>query len=72
MSLGEEVHRIAVIETNPEQSKHLETARLNIHSLMIDLVNLRSETYTIHNRIPTVKFGTPTQDAYRRFIIKLN
>lgn len=30
-SKGEETHTIAVIQTNPEQSKHLETARMKIH-----------------------------------------
>ena len=32
----------------------------------IDLVNLRCEEYSESSRIPTIKIGTPEQDAYRR------
>ena len=34
--------------------------------MMIDLVNLRNETYTEESRVPTIGIGTPTEDAYRR------
>ena len=40
------------IESNPEKSKHLETATTKIMGLDIDFVNLRSETYTDDSRIP--------------------
>jgi len=65
-SLGKESRHAAVIESNPEQSKHLETARMKVDGLWIDLVNLRSETYASNSRIPIVEFGTPEQDALRR------
>lgn len=52
--------------SNPEQSKHLETARMKIRGLWVDLVNLRSEEYAHNSRIPTMTFGTPEQDALRR------
>merc|ERR1712216_117878 len=35
---GEEVHSVGVIQTNPEQSKHLETARVRVRGTWIDLV----------------------------------
>ncbi|KAK6544538.1 CCA tRNA nucleotidyltransferase, mitochondrial [Orbilia ellipsospora] len=54
------------IESNPEKSKHLETATTKIMGLDIDFVNLRSETYSDESRIPQMKFGTPTEDALRR------
>ncbi|KAI5779264.1 hypothetical protein EDC01DRAFT_719055 [Geopyxis carbonaria] len=54
------------IESNPEKSKHLETATTRILGLDIDFVNLRSEAYTSESRIPQMEFGTPTQDALRR------
>ena len=54
---GEEVHTVGVIQTNPEQSKHLETARVRIRGVWIDLVNLRSEEYAEESRIPTMEFG---------------
>ena len=58
--------QIAVIKSNPEQSKHLQTARMKVGDLELDLVNLRSETYT-NSRIPdSTPFGTPEQDALRR------
>jgi len=63
---GQETHNVAVIMSNPEQSKHLETARMRVRGLWIDLVNLRSEEYANHSRIPTMEFGTPKQDAFRR------
>jgi len=63
---GVETHRVAVIMSNPEQSKHLETARMKINDIWVVLVNLRSEEYAHHSRIPTMQFGTPEQDALRR------
>ncbi|KAG1841321.1 hypothetical protein DFJ58DRAFT_732495 [Suillus subalutaceus] len=61
------VHRIAKIESNPNQSKHLETARTTLLGMDLDFVNLRSEEYAEDSRIPTeVKFGTPLEDALRR------
>jgi tRNA nucleotidyltransferase/poly(A) polymerase len=65
-SQGKETHTAAVIHSNPDQSKHLETARMKVNSLWIDLVNLRSETYADGSRIPKMEFGTPLQDAMRR------
>lgn len=58
--------KIAVIQANPEQSKHLETARMKINETWIDLVNLRSETYSQESRVPQMEFGTPEEDAMRR------
>lgn len=65
-SHGQKTHSVAVIMSNPDQSKHLETARMKIRGLWIDLVNLRSEEYAQNSRIPTMTFGTPEQDAFRR------
>ncbi|KAG6371634.1 hypothetical protein JVT61DRAFT_9348 [Boletus reticuloceps] len=63
------VHKVTKIESNPDQSKHLETARTTLFGIDLDFVNLRSEEYSDHSRIPTeVKFGTPLQDALRRDI----
>lgn len=57
---------MGVIQANPDQSKHLETATLRLHGLPIDLVHLRSEKYTEESRIPTIEVGTPEEDARRR------
>lgn len=57
------VHKIA---SNPDKSKHLETATTRICGLDVDFVNLRSEEYVTNSRIPHVTFGTPLQDALRR------
>ncbi|KAK6515342.1 CCA tRNA nucleotidyltransferase, mitochondrial [Arthrobotrys conoides] len=54
------------IESNPEKSKHLETATTKILGLDIDFVNLRSESYSEESRIPKMEFGTPQEDALRR------
>lgn len=67
LSVGEEAQGIAIIPSNPDQSKHLETARMRIFDIWVDFVNLRCEEYSDNSRIPTVqKYGTPEQDAMRR------
>nr|AAB03077.1 tRNA nucleotidyltransferase [Lupinus albus] len=67
LSIGEEAQGVCVIESNPDQSKHLETARMRLFDMWIDFVNLRSEEYTDNSRIPSMqRFGTPEEDAYRR------
>ncbi|KAL6784341.1 hypothetical protein ACKKBG_A05770 [Auxenochlorella protothecoides x Auxenochlorella symbiontica] len=63
---GQGVHSVAVIAANPGQSKHLETARMRVNGLWLDLVNLRCEEYAAGSRIPAMRFGTPRQDAERR------
>ncbi|KAJ8551178.1 hypothetical protein K7X08_000548 [Anisodus acutangulus] len=63
---GEETHGVGVIQCNPDQSKHLETARMRLSDVWIDFVNLRAEDYSENSRIPTMKFGTAKQDADRR------
>ena len=55
-----------MIKANSEKSKHLETATIRVHGMMIDLVNLRSEKYSDDSRVPTIEIGTPEEDAYRR------
>lgn len=50
---GLKVSQIARIESNPEQSKHLETARTTVLGRELDFVNLRSEEYSQDSRIPT-------------------
>ena len=65
-STGQESHRVALIKANPEQSKHLETANAKVHGVSVDFVNLRSEEYAEDSRIPSMKFGTPLEDAFRR------
>ncbi|RLM98089.1 putative CCA tRNA nucleotidyltransferase 2 [Panicum miliaceum] len=69
--IGEEQKGIGVIQCNPDQSKHLETARMLILDIWIDFVNLRSETYAENSCIPTMilhfqEVGTAKEDAYRR------
>nr|XP_043617412.1 tRNA nucleotidyltransferase cca2 isoform X2 [Erigeron canadensis]XP_043617413.1 tRNA nucleotidyltransferase cca2 isoform X2 [Erigeron canadensis] len=66
VSTGEETQGIGVIQSNPDQSKHLETARMRLFDVWIDFVNLRSEDYAENSRIPTMQFGTAEQDAFRR------
>src|SRR5579862_6538918 len=63
---GENFH-FATISQNVEQSKHLETATAHFLDLGLDFVNLRSENYAEHSRIPeTMRFGTAKEDAERR------
>lgn len=58
-----------VIHSNPDRSKHLETATLAVFGQFIDFVNLRAETYANNSRIPeSIAFGSPLEDASRRDI----
>jgi hypothetical protein len=56
---GHATHNVAVIMSNPDQSKHLETARMKVRGVWLDLVNLRSEEYAQHSRIPTMQASGP-------------
>jgi hypothetical protein len=47
------VSSVSKVESNPGQSKHLETAKTNILNTELDFVNLRSEEYAEGSRIPT-------------------
>ena len=55
-----------VIKNNSDKSKHLEVAVIKLFDQFIDIVNLRSEEYAQDSRVPTIKIGTPEQDAERR------
>ncbi|KAF2739036.1 tRNA nucleotidyltransferase [Polyplosphaeria fusca] len=54
------------IKANPDKSKHLETAAMNILGREIEFVNLRKEVYAADSRTPQMEFGTPEEDASRR------
>ena len=49
---GHKKHHVGIIKANPDQSKHLETATIHLGIGWVDFVNLRSETYAKHSRIP--------------------
>ncbi|KAJ2962526.1 hypothetical protein NQZ79_g2358 [Umbelopsis isabellina] len=68
-SKGYETRSIAKIDSNPDKSKHLETATTKLFDQEIDFVNLRNEIYNEDSRIPAeVTYGSPSEDAYRRDI----
>lgn len=54
------------IKSNPEKSKHLETCTARVMGFDIDFVNLRSENYSEHSRVPQIECGTAEEDAFRR------
>lgn len=54
------------VKSNPDKSKHLETAMIPIFGLEVDVVNLRKESYAEDSRNPTIEFGTAEEDALRR------
>ena len=62
---GEETHGVGVIQSNPDQSKHLETATMRVHGAWLDLVNLRRELLGGEPH-PEAEFGSATDDAFRR------
>ncbi|QLL34929.1 hypothetical protein HG536_0H03040 [Torulaspora globosa] len=63
---GVKPHSVHKIGINPAKSKHLETATTKLFGVEVDFVNLRSEEYSDHSRIPVTKFGTAREDALRR------
>ncbi|AMD22204.1 HGL136Wp [Eremothecium sinecaudum] len=58
--------KVYKIKKNPEKSKHLATCSTKLFDISIDFVNLRSEEYSDHSRVPVAEFGTPLQDVTRR------
>lgn len=62
-SKGVKVGSITKIESNPDQSKHLETARFKVFDRELDLVNLRSEEYADSSRIPTHVVSIPCRSC---------
>ena len=57
---------ISVVKTNPEKSKHIETAQMTLFGIPVEFCNLRHDEYTKESRVPTVRPGTPLEDALRR------
>jgi tRNA nucleotidyltransferase (CCA-adding enzyme) len=64
--LFKDVPEVSGIITNPEQSEHLHTAKMQVLGIEIDCNRLRAETYTKDSRIPEIVPGSPEQDAFRR------
>ena len=62
---GLKTSEVSVVQSNPDQSKHLATAMIRLFGLPIDFVNLRTETYT-DSRIPQMQLGSPEEDSKRR------
>jgi len=64
---GRETVSVGMMMKNPEKSKHLETATMQINDYWIDFVNLRTEEYAGDSRIPDLmRIGTAKEDAFRR------
>jgi tRNA nucleotidyltransferase/poly(A) polymerase len=60
-------HKMAIVKSNPEKSKHLETTIVHIMGTPIDFVQLRKESYN-NSRIPIIitENVTAQDDAFRR------
>lgn len=66
LNLPHKTVKCSIIDQNSEKAKPLETARVTLFGLKIDLVNLRKEVYSKHCRTPEMQFGTLEEDALRR------
>lgn len=62
------VKSITKVESNPDQSKHLETAKTKVLDTELDFVNLRSEEYAGDSRIPTEVVNTTHSCGYDHVI----
>lgn len=66
-SQGHPTRSISKIDSNPEKSKHLETATTKLFGQEVDFCNLRTEVYEPESRIPShITYGTAEEDANRR------
>ncbi|KAK9765266.1 CCA tRNA nucleotidyltransferase, mitochondrial [Basidiobolus ranarum] len=59
---------VTKIASNPDKSKHLETATSMVFGMSLDFVNLRGEVRDESTNNLEVSFGTPAQDAFHRDI----
>lgn len=59
---NESVRDPITVEANPDQSKHLETAKMKLWGIELDLVNLRAEEYAEDSRIPNQIVCEPLRD----------
>jgi len=50
------LEHVQKIESNPEKSRHLETAKGFIFGQWIDFINLRTETYCENSRVPNMVY----------------
>lgn len=66
LNLPHKAVKCSIIDQNSEKAKPLETARVTLFGLKINLVNLRKELYSKHSRTSEMQFGTPEEDALRR------
>ena len=57
---------VGTIRSNPDQSKHLETATFVLDSVSIDANRFRDEIYHSDSRIPSIQPSTALEDAQRR------
>lgn len=62
----DDLGRIYIVAANPEKSKQLETAAMELKGQDLDFVNLRKEVYDPQSRTPRMEFGTAKEDALRR------
>ncbi|ETO26883.1 hypothetical protein RFI_10252 [Reticulomyxa filosa] len=65
-NIKHETITLGKIKENPDKSKHLASVTFKLGSIAFDVANLRTEEYSQHTRVPTVKVGTPEQDSFRR------
>jgi tRNA nucleotidyltransferase (CCA-adding enzyme) len=70
-NVQENLKNPALIQENPDKSKHLETSTVNIplpsgKIFELDFTSPRKEVYHDNSRIPEIKEATPEEDAFRR------
>lgn len=63
MGLGD---KVGVIKANPEKSKHIETAAMNILGLEVQFTGFRKETYDNGSRVPKTEQGDLIAETFRR------
>lgn len=58
--------KVGVVKENPEASKHIETAIVDVCGFKVDFAGFRSEEYDEATRNPIVQQGDVLSDVYRR------
>lgn len=58
--------KVGIIKAQPEKSKHLETATMEVYGNSVDFVGPRAEVYTDVSRVPEIQTASLEEDAQRR------
>lgn len=63
--INKDIDKVGIVKSNPDKSKHLETATLKIEGQFVDFVNLRADCYSTNSAL-IIGLTSPLEDAKLR------